>query len=80
MFTPAGKYITVGDLYIADGKMGVVIKKTYSKSGGYLIEMRWSSKTDIFVGEFTGSEVAKRIASGEWKYFSSYSPEKNEGK
>jgi hypothetical protein len=79
MFTPIGKYINVGDLYIADGKMGIVIKKTYSKAGGYLIEMRWTSMTDLFVGEFTGTEISKRLKSGEWKYHSTYPREYNEG-
>lgn len=79
LFTPIGKYINVGDMFIADGKIGIVLKKILNKSNGYTFEMRWTSMTDLFIGDFTGTEVSKRLKSGEWKYYSSYPASYNEG-
>jgi hypothetical protein len=79
LFTPAGKYINVGDMFISDGKIGIVLKKKLNKSNGYTFEMRWTGMTDLFIGGFTGTEVSKRLKSGEWKYYSSYSANYNEG-
>ena len=39
LFTPIGKYINVGDMFIADGKIGIVLKKILNKSNGYTFEM-----------------------------------------